>query len=83
LVEKHPTETIYVAWDNTNMHEDDEVEAVVRAAAGAWSCSPWRPTVPGSIPSRCSGGIFAGKSPIVSSLRRNRPCLQRPNSVWF
>jgi putative transposase len=34
LVDKHPTGTIYVAWDNANTHEDDEVEAVVRAAAG-------------------------------------------------
>ena len=31
LVEKHPTGTIYVAWDNADTHEDDEV---VRAAAG-------------------------------------------------
>jgi transposase len=34
LVEKHPTGTIYVAWDNASSHQDDEVEAVVRAAAG-------------------------------------------------
>jgi transposase len=34
LVEKHPTETIYVAWDNANTHEDDEVDAVVQAATG-------------------------------------------------
>ena len=34
LVEKHPTGTIYVAWDNADTHEDDEGEAVVRAAAG-------------------------------------------------
>lgn len=34
LVEKHPTGTIYVAWDNAGTHEDDEVEMVVRAAAG-------------------------------------------------
>ena len=34
LVDKHPKETIYVAWDNANTHEDDEVEAVVRGAAG-------------------------------------------------
>jgi putative transposase len=34
LVDKHPTGTIYVAWDNANTHQDDEVEAVVRAAAG-------------------------------------------------
>jgi hypothetical protein len=34
LMEKHPTGTVYVAWDNASMHEDDEVEAVVRAAAG-------------------------------------------------
>ena len=34
LLEKHPHETIYVAWDNANTHEDEEVEAVVRGAAG-------------------------------------------------
>ncbi len=34
LVNRHPTGTIYVAWENANTHEDDEVEAVVRAAAG-------------------------------------------------
>jgi len=34
LVNKHPTGTIYVAWDNADTHADDEVEAVVRAAAG-------------------------------------------------
>jgi len=34
LLEKHPDETIYVAWDNANTHQDDEVEAVVRRAAG-------------------------------------------------
>lgn len=34
LLEKHPEETIYVAWDNSDTHEDDEVEAVVRAACG-------------------------------------------------
>ncbi len=27
-MEKHPTGTVYVAWDNSNTHEDDEVEAV-------------------------------------------------------
>ena len=47
LLEKHPSETIYVAWDNVNTHEDDEVEAVVRAAAGRLvllylpTYSPW------------------------------------------
>jgi antitoxin component of MazEF toxin-antitoxin module len=34
LVEKHPGETISITWDNASMHHDDEVEAVVRAAAG-------------------------------------------------
>jgi putative transposase len=34
LLEKHPDETIYVAWDNASTHEDDEIEAVVRAACG-------------------------------------------------
>ncbi len=47
LVSKHPTGTIYVAWDNADTHEDDEVEAVVRAAAGRLvllylpTYSPW------------------------------------------
>ena len=47
LVEKHPTGTIYVAWDNASTHQDDEVEAVVRAAAGRLvllylpTYSPW------------------------------------------
>ena len=34
LVAKHPTGTIHAAWDNADTHQDDEVEAVVRAAAG-------------------------------------------------
>jgi transposase len=47
LVDKHPTGTIYVAWDNADTHEDDGVEAVVRAAAGRLvllylpTYSPW------------------------------------------
>jgi putative transposase len=30
LLDQHPRGTVYVAWDNANTHEDDEVEAVVR-----------------------------------------------------
>jgi putative transposase len=47
LLEKHPDETIYIAWDNANTHQDDEVEAVVRGAAGRLvllylpTYSPW------------------------------------------
>ncbi len=47
LVEKHPAGTIYVAWDNASTHEGDEIEAVVRGAAGRLvllylpSYSPW------------------------------------------
>lgn len=47
LLDKHPTGTIYVAWDNASTHEDDEVETVVRAAAGRLrllylpTYSPW------------------------------------------
>jgi putative transposase len=47
LLDKHPTQTIDVAWDNCNTHEDDEVEAVVRGAAGRLillylpTYSPW------------------------------------------
>ena len=47
LVAKHPTATVYVAWDNAMTHQDDAVEAVVRAAAGRLvllylpTYSPW------------------------------------------
>lgn len=33
-MDKHSDETVYVAWDNATTHADDEVEAVVRGAAG-------------------------------------------------
>jgi putative transposase len=47
LLLKHPRETIYVAWDNASTHEDEEVEATVRGAAGRLvllylpTYSPW------------------------------------------
>lgn len=47
LLDKHPAETVYVAWDNSSTHEDDAVEAVVRGAAGRLillylpTYSPW------------------------------------------
>ena len=47
LLDKHPNEIIYVAWDNASTHQDDEVEAVVRGAAGQLvllylpTYSPW------------------------------------------
>jgi transposase len=47
LVDKHPDRIIYVAWDNYICHQDDEVEAVVRGAAGRLvllylpTYSPW------------------------------------------
>src|SRR3712207_1396860 len=47
LVDKHPMGTIYVAWDNADTHADDEIAAIVRAAAGRLvllylpTYSPW------------------------------------------
>ena len=47
LVAKHPHEIVYVAWDNASTHEDDDIEALVRAAAGRLvllylpTYSPW------------------------------------------
>jgi len=47
LIDRHPTGTIYVAWDNADTHADDEIEAIVRAAAGRLvllylpTYSPW------------------------------------------
>jgi transposase len=47
LLARHPRGTVYVAWDNASTHEDDEVEAVLRGAAGRLvllylpTYSPW------------------------------------------
>lgn len=47
LLDKHPTQIVYVAWDNASTHQDDEVEAVARGAAGRLvllylpTYSPW------------------------------------------
>ena len=47
LLAKHPTGTVYAARDNASTHEDDEVDDVVRAAAGRLvllylpTSSPW------------------------------------------
>lgn len=47
LLDKHPTGTIFVTWDNFIAHQDGEVEAVVRSAAGRLvllylpTYSPW------------------------------------------
>jgi transposase len=47
VVDKHPTGTIFMALDNASTHQDDEVEAVLRAAAGRLvllylpTYSPW------------------------------------------
>jgi len=62
LLQKHPTGRVYVAWDNSNTHEDDEVEAVLRGAAGRLvllylpTYSPWLRT-----PSRCSGATSGAR----------------------
>jgi transposase len=47
LLAKHPEETIYLTWDNATTHEGEDVEAVVRSAAGRLvllylpTYSPW------------------------------------------
>lgn len=47
LLDKHPTGTIYVAWDNASMHEDDEIEDMLKLADGRLvlfylpTYSPW------------------------------------------
>ena len=47
LVDKHPAGRVYVAWDNANTHQEEEVDAVVRGAAGRLvllylpTYSPW------------------------------------------
>jgi putative transposase len=47
LAKKHPTGTVYLAWDNASTHQDEEVEGVVHAAASRLvllylpTYSPW------------------------------------------
>lgn len=47
LLDKHPNDIVYVAWDNVTTHQDQEVEAVVRATDGRLvllylpTYSPW------------------------------------------
>jgi putative transposase len=47
LVDKHPDERVFVAWDNSGTHRDEEIEAVLRTAAGRLvllylpTYSPW------------------------------------------
>jgi transposase len=47
LLEKHPRGIVHVGWDNSNTHEDEEIEAVLRGAAGRLvllylpTYSPW------------------------------------------
>jgi putative transposase len=43
VLDQHPSGTIYVAWDNASTHEHDDVEAVVRGAAG-WLVLLYLPT---------------------------------------
>lgn len=47
LIQKHRDQTIYLVWDNVNTHQGEEIEAVIRAAAGRLvllylpTYSPW------------------------------------------
>jgi hypothetical protein len=74
LVDKQPTGTIYVAWDHADTHADDEVEAVVRAAAGRLVLLYLRLTALGSTRLRCAGGTFGVKAPMVSFLHPSTRC---------
>jgi len=47
LLQKHVRGTVYVAWDDSNAHEDEEVEAVLHEGPAGWCCSTCLPTVPG------------------------------------
>jgi putative transposase len=47
ILHHHPHERIYVAWDNASTHQDEEIESVLRGAAGRLvllslpTYSPW------------------------------------------
>ena len=82
LLEKHPTGTIYLAWDNAGTHEDDEIEALVRGQLGVWFCSIYLLTAPGSTRLSAYGGNFAGRLLIVNCSRPSKPsCLHRVISL--
>lgn len=47
ILDRHPTGTVFIVWDTASTHQDDEVEAMVRGAAGQLvllylpTYSPW------------------------------------------
>lgn len=47
LLAKHPTGRVYVAWDNADTHEADDVEAVVGGPPAGSCCCTCRYTAPG------------------------------------
>ena len=82
LVEKHPTETIFVAWDNANTHEDEEVDTVVKAATGRLvllylpTYSPWLNPIEMHLPA------FSPRSHPLRALR-DHASLARSGSRVF
>jgi hypothetical protein len=50
LVDKHPSDTIYVARDHAEPHAADDVEAWFTRRPGGWCCSLGRRTA--NVPTR-------------------------------
>ena len=80
LLTKHPSETVYVAWDNASTHQDDEIEAVLRGAAGRLvllslpTYSPWL------NPIEMLWRQFRARSPIANCSPASTRCSMRPGT---
>ncbi len=83
LVDKHPIGTIYVAWDNADTHEDDQVEAVVRRGRRAlWA------TLPAHLNSSQQGAIVPSREQTINDAVRifggaNYPSGLSKLSAWL
>lgn len=62
LLQRHRHERIYVAWDNASTHQDEEIEAVMRRAAGRLILLSLPTYSPGSTRLRCCGGTSDARS---------------------
>ena len=86
LLERHPQDTVYVAWDNVNTHEDEDVEAVVRGAAGRLVLLSLPTDSPGRNPLEMRGRpwrreVIHGEwfETIPALLKAAQDCFQRYN----
>jgi putative transposase len=86
LLERPPPATVSVAWDKANPHEDEDVEAVVRGAAGRLVLLSLPTDSPGRNPLEMRGRPWRREvthgewfETIPALLKAAQDCFQRYN----